>query len=89
MLADASSDQIEQVGASLRADPNVVAVTYLNHDDAASEFSSLLGDPAHGGPIIPGNLPTSYHVALRPGTDRDAERLRYKADPGVYEVTAP
>jgi len=91
MRSDASDAQIGTVATTLRGDPEVVTSTYLDHADAASEFSSLFGSngPSDATSVAAADLPTSYHVALKPGADRDALRLRYKALPGVQEVTAP
>jgi cell division protein FtsX len=91
MRRDASPAQIGAVATALRGNPEVVTNTYLDHEDAASEFSSLFGSSGlpGAGPVAPADLPTSYHVALKPGADRDGIRPRYKALPGVQEVIVP
>jgi len=90
MDLDASGSQIDAVAASLNDDPQVFAFSYLDRNGAAAEFSSMFGGPGGGGPTLPvAEIPTSYHVLLKQGADRVADRVKYRAQPGVREALAP
>ena len=83
--ANATSGQIDAVGAALRSDPNVASLTYLDKPQVWSEFSShMSGDPNMT--LTVADTPSSYYLALRAHVDRNGEQARYKAMPGVYDA---
>ena len=83
--ASATDDEVAAVDHLLGSDAEVAMVSYLDHQAAQSEFSSLFSSPPRY-PMPAGDLPTSFHVLLKPGTDRASERDRYLRLPGVQEV---
>jgi hypothetical protein len=82
--ANAPQEAIDAVAGQLRDDPGVEATTYLDQLAAHSEFSSLLSDESNL--VEPADLPTSFHVLLKPGQDRDATRSRYLTMSAVQDV---
>jgi signal peptidase I len=87
MHANAPQEAVDAVAARLRSDPAVEAVTYLDRDAAQAEFSSIMSDQPNI--VVPADLPTSFHVLLKSGQDRDAARSRYLAMADVLEVIIP
>jgi FtsX extracellular domain len=85
MNPSATSAQITAVRDRLRAAPSVLSFTYLTHRDAYNEFKRIeQGNPSLVDNIHPSDLPASFRVRLRRGTDRAVFLRPFNAFPGVY-----
>jgi cell division transport system permease protein len=88
---DATQDQIAGVGNDLKNNPEVNNVTFVNKDQAYTEFKDLFRDsPEMIESVTPDILPTSYRVEPK---DKNAEVItqlsdQYKDKPGVKEVVS-
>ena len=74
----------DDVATAVRNDPAVAAATYLDQPAAQAEFASIMSNQPNV--AVPDELPTSFHVALNAGQDRDTARARYLTLSGVEEI---
>jgi len=90
MNPDASQDQIDAVGNSLRENPEVADVEFFTKDDAFREFQDLYRDSPEFRDLVdsPDILPTSWRVTPSTSDPQVIEQVgqQYVSQPGVYTV---
>src|SRR5882724_2460480 len=63
--ADAPDNFVDALRAQIESDSSVKSMTYLDHDAAYAEFSSLFSNqPAIAKSLTPNDTPTSFTVVL-------------------------
>ena len=84
-LAEAAKTgvRLKVSGEQLEDDWLYVVVT-PDQPGAQAEFASIMSNQPNV--AVPDELPTSFHVALNAGQDRDTARARYLTLPGVEEI---
>jgi cell division transport system permease protein len=91
MKPDASTDQVDALGTTLRNDPLVSNVDYYDHDKAYAEAKDLFRDtPEMLSVITPEILPTSYRVEPKDKSAETVENLskKYESQAGVERVVS-
>jgi cell division transport system permease protein len=86
---DATQEQIDVVGQSLRESPEVESVTFFDKQAAYEEFKGFFGEqPEMVDSVTPEILPTSYRVVPAVKEADLVQQLgeRFQDQPGVLEV---
>lgn len=86
---DATSDQLDAVGASLNDNPLVERVTFFDQQQAFAEFSEMFADsPDMVETVTPDILPPSFRVVPTNADTASVEELvaQYEVQPGVIRV---
>jgi cell division transport system permease protein len=84
---DTSTDDGTQLADKLRADPQVLEVTYLSKEDAMVRLKTQLSDRADLLDMVTGNpLPASVEVRLRDPGRIAAYAATLRSQPGIEEV---
>ncbi len=82
-----STEDGQRLAEKLRADPQVLEVTYLSKDDAMARLKSQLSDRADLLDMVSGNpLPASVEVRLRDPSRITAFAASLRTQPSVEEV---
>jgi cell division protein FtsX len=86
MHVGATTEQLAETKAQVRADPGVASLHLLTSADAFREFRCLFaGDPDHRR-VTAEDLPASFRVRTRPGTDVTGVADRLQSLPGVAKA---
>mgnify|MGYP005825246145 CR=1 FL=1 len=81
-------DQITRIHDALAAVPGVVAITYVNQQEAYEEFTTLFADsPEMLASVDPSSLPSSFRVTVDDPSRADAVRAAAATLDGVGQVT--
>jgi FtsX extracellular domain len=88
MRVRATPRQLDALRAAIDHDPDVTKFTFVSHQAALAEFKKLFADQ----PVLITNttasqLPESFRLVVRDGGSLDDLARRYRALPGVDEVT--
>src|SRR6476619_398714 len=90
MQVKASTNQIDAVEATLKANPGVKSYRFLAHDDAYAEFKKLFADQ----PVLvenetPEGLPTSFRVVPKTPQLTSSIGNEFQNVPGVDQINTP
>src|SRR3954452_13281828 len=87
MKVDAKQSEVDRMAATLKADPQVKSVTFLDHNAAMTEFKKDFADqPALVESTTPDALPESFRVAPTKAELTEPIRIAYKDQLGVDTV---
>jgi cell division transport system permease protein len=87
----ATQEQVDGVGAEIKANPQIDTVTYVDKNEAYAEFKELFRDsPEMVETVSPDILPASFRVEPKDKTSDIVSALseQYKSKPGVKEVVS-